>query len=193
MTTYNYKLENYSSEYAQLLERRQKITQELDQVAEVMSGIDQKQAAAKEQWLQSEVDALLDSKKAGLVEKNHDAYKKTTNERKQLADRAEILRRAGEAITEQIESAKEEAKLHAINAAVSDHKKIVVKSLKILRELAKAQQEELEIVNALGYAVGMNGRLMPTYGMTVYLGSEQTYGDLLFNIAKQLRDRGYNV
>ncbi len=191
--TYNYKLENYSPEYANLMERRAKITESLDQATETMKGIDQRESAAKEAWLQAEVAALLDPKKASLVDKAHRQYHDIKAERKQLADRIEIMKRAGDQIKAQTEDVKENAKLQALNAALADHQKAVSKSLKILRELAKAQQEELAISNALSYVVGYNSRLLPTYGMTVYLGSEQVYGEVMHRLVMELGKRGYDV
>lgn len=192
---YNYKLEDYSNEYAQLLENRAKITDSLDQSMETMKAIDDKEAVAKEAWLQAEVDALLDPKKSGMINKTHAEYRAIISEREQLADRMEILKRAGEKIQQDIQTAKDVALGKVIQIAKKDHEKAAAKSVKLLRELAAAQAKESAIYNALVKHVGsFTSAIMPTQRLVgVDLGDEQTYGSVMFKIIRELESRGYKV
>lgn len=192
---YDYKLEDYSNEYRDLIERQTQITKNLEETQETIDQIDAKVAAAKEAWLQTEVNALVDPSKSGLVIKAHRAYREILKELEESDERIEIIKRAAQKIRQQIRAITGDAKANVIQAAKADHQKAVVKTIEIMRKLAKAQNEEEEISIALGKHVGQwTDNVAPTYRLiNCQLGDENQFGTVMFRLMRELEKRGYKL
>lgn len=188
---YNYRLENYSAQYKELMNRKARISDSLIQAAEDMREIDKKVAATKAVWLQSEIDALIDPKKAGAVDKAKKEHQEIIGQREHLTDHIAIIQGASNQIQQDIQEIKDEARGIATKAAIADHRKIVMKSIKILKELAAAQAEEKTIITALGQSVGSIGMcsIFPSYTWTGYLGNETEYGSIMYRLIEDYQKR----
>lgn len=190
---YDYALEKFSKTFKDLQAKRQAITEERDQLAIEAAGIDAQEVIAKEAWLKAESSALINGKTAA-AEKTKTALDAVKTRRFSISDRVEVLERAANQIDSTIAAEKESAKQLALEVARADMEKAVVETLKVIRQLAKVQEQELAIMGAYRQAVGSPGLyLIGTTGFFPVVGDENTFGSNLFNLLKTLRSRGYSV
>lgn len=189
----DYSLTKHSPKYKELMDKSLSISRELDDLQTSLSTLEEKQQKAREIWMQAEVDAILDPVKESKIAASRAAYEDCCQMQRTIEEKIGFFNTAKERLTPLLEEAKEEAKTMAFNVARADHEKVVLKSVKFMRELAAAQEDERQIVQGLGMAIGPSSGLTPSYFLSSPLGDENTYGTPFFVILKQLRSRGYKV
>lgn len=193
MANYDYSLEKFCPEYKALIARQAAIAKEQELVESELTGLQAKEAAAHEAWLQSEVDGLLKADKTGRVEKAKLALDAVKAQRRQLSDKAAILERASKQLTDSSREVVDLAKHQVIQAARHDHEGVAQKTIEAARQLSVLQVEEQKIIKALSQSIGSNSCLFATANRIPLVGDATAYGTGLFYLIRDLQNRGYGV